>query len=83
MDNYFSWILLSIILSINCTNAVPLSGFIPFGQNNGDQQFSGVHRAASFAISISPSILYFNETYSDIYVSSVSIHSLVSANYIL
>ena len=76
MHNYFSWILLTVILSIDYTNAVPLSGFYSFGPSNDDQQFSGLHRAASFAISISPSIPYFNETYSDIYVSSVSIHFL-------
>ena len=69
MNNYIGWIMLMVVLSIDDTNAVPLSGFVSYGLRNGDQSFSGLHRAASFAISISPSIPYFNESYSTIYVS--------------
>ena len=78
--NYIGWIMLMVVLSIDDTNAVPLSGFISYGLRNGDQSFSGLHRAASFAISISPSIPYFNESLQyhicklsySIYVSLVS-----------
>lgn len=70
--NYIGWIMLMVVLSIDDTNAVPLSGFVSYGLRNGDQSFSGLHRGASFAISISPSIPYFNESYSTIYVSSLS-----------
>ena len=72
MNNYIGWIMLMVVLSIDDTSAVPISGFVSFGQGNGDQSFSGLHRGASFAISISPSIPYFNESYSTIYVSSLS-----------
>ena len=73
MYNYIGWIGLIAILIIDCTNAVPRSDFISFGQSHGDSQFSGIHRAASFAIEISPRIPYFNETYNEIFVSLVSI----------
>lgn len=72
MHNFISWIVLTAILIIDRCNAVPVSDFFPFGQTNGDSQFSGIHRGASFSIAISPNIPYFNETYSNIYVSSVS-----------
>ena len=66
------WIGLIALLIINYSNAVPLSDFIAFGQSNGDSSFSRIHRAASFRISISPTLPYFNETYNEIYVSLVS-----------
>ena len=72
MLNYGGWILLSCILIIDYSNAVPLSDFISFGQSSGDLQFSGIHLAASPAIAVSPSIPYFNGAYSNIYVSLVS-----------
>lgn len=72
MDNsYISWILLTAILIIDHSNAVPLSDFFPFGQSSGDSYFSKVHGQASSPIAISPSLPYFNEIYSNIYVSLV------------
>ena len=65
-----NWIL--VILIMDCSNAVPLSGFMPFGQSSGDLSFSEVYLAASGTFKISPSIPYFNETYSEISVSQVS-----------
>ena len=70
MHHYIIWI--GFIALINYTNAVPLSDFIPFGRSEGDLQFSRIYRAASFEISITPRFPYFNETYSNIYVSVVA-----------
>ena len=69
---YISQIILTAILIIDCTNAVPLSDFISFGQTGGDSQFSKVHRSVSSVIPIPPRIPYFNEIYSNTYVSYVA-----------
>ena len=74
---YHYWILLNVILTFGYSNAVPLSEFIPFGQNNGDLFFSGIHRGATQAISISPRLPYFTQTFSSIYVSSVYVNLFV------
>lgn len=70
---YISQILLTTILIIDCTNAVPLSDFISFGGSSGDSQFTKVYRAASLAIAIPPRFPYFNETYNSIYVSALTV----------
>ena len=66
---YISQIILTTILIIDYTNAVPLSDFMSFGQGSLDTGFSKIHRAASFPIAIPPRFPYFNETYSSIIVS--------------
>ena len=72
MHNNIVWIGLIAFLIISDSNAVPLSDFIAFGRSYGDSSFSRIHRTASFNISISPKLPYFNETYSGIFVSLVS-----------
>ena len=71
MYYYFTWILFNVILIFGYSIAVPLSDFIAFGQDSGDQFFSGIHRGATPAISISPRLPYFTLTYNNIYVSLV------------
>ena len=64
MNNYISWIVLTAIIITDCSDAVPLSDFIPFGQAAGDVQFAKVHRNATQAIRIPTGFPYFNETVS-------------------
>ena len=67
--DYINWIVLTATLIINCSNAIPLSDFVSFGQRNGDVQFPKIYRAASYAIRVPPRFPYFNEIYNNIYVS--------------
>ena len=74
MDHYFTWILFNVILIFNCSNALPLSDFIPFGRSNGDSQFSGIYRTATRAIAIPTRLPYFTQTFDSIFVSSVYVY---------
>ena len=76
---YTSWIILiAATLITTYSDAIPLSGFISFGQSSGDLYFSQIRRAASSAISVSPRLPYFNLTYSSIYVSLMSCSMKIS-----
>ena len=78
---YTSWmVLIAATLMTTCSDAIPLTDFISFGQSNGDTYFSRVHRAASFAITISPRFPYFNLTYGNIYVSLILCCMKISIN---
>ena len=70
MHNFVYWILLTVVLITDCSDAVPNSDFIPFGLSNGDVQLVKDHRAASSAIRIPPKFHFFDEIYDNIYVSS-------------
>ena len=72
VHNFISWLVLTGVLITDCSDAVPLSDFIPFGLNNGDIQLElevNNRGASSDAIPISPRFPFFNETYDNIYVS--------------
>ena len=71
VHNFISWLVLTGVLITDCSDAVPLSDFIPFGLSNGDIQLELEinHRGASYAIPISSRFPFFNETYGNIYVS--------------
>ena len=70
VHNFISWLVLTGVLITDCSDAVPLSDFIPFGLNNGDIQLEleRDHLGVSDAIPISPRFPFFNETYDNIYV---------------